>query len=153
MNKNFFLLATIVILGGAGCNYKTTNTTTTVPRQVYNQESVAIPSSTKATPTNESAIATKITATSTIDKNNPATWPRFKFKELGFSISMPLKGVEINFTECRGGKPYGSDGELKDNGYCDNDNDNHYYSFFVGRTDVSDDFTSVGSITKLFSAG
>ena len=42
---------------------------------------------------NSSASTSSINVTSTvssIDKNNPETWPRFEFKELGFSVQLPF---------------------------------------------------------------
>jgi len=36
-------------------------------------------------------------STSSIDKNDPKTWPRFEFKELGFSMQLPFEKKELEY--------------------------------------------------------
>jgi hypothetical protein len=89
MNKNFIIiLSSIAILSSSGCG-------------VLNP-SVA-PTTTPSVPT-----ASTTTPTVTINKENVATWPRFEFKELGFSIQLPFEAllVRSQYSECKNGDSY-----------------------------------------------
>ncbi len=63
----------------------------------------------------DQAVTTTITtttqeniSTSTIDKNDASTWPRFEFKELGFSVQLPFEKdmwyAENAYWECKSPK-------------------------------------------------
>jgi hypothetical protein len=78
MNKKFIIiLSSIVILSSSGCG-------------VLNP-SVA--------PTTTPSVSIAPTTTpAAINKENVATWPRFEFKELGFSVQLPFENNNVKYS-------------------------------------------------------
>lgn len=87
-------------------------------------------------------------------KNDPETWPRYIFKELGFSIKLPFSVIaenwRPNYVECLEGSAYDFN-HNKIEAFCDNDQ--HYFSYFANGDNSFGDHFSLGSITKLYTYG
>jgi hypothetical protein len=92
--KKLFLISSVVcllVVSGCGQIKKDNSTLPTHADQAV--------TSTSNTTTQENI------TTSTIDKNDVSTWPRFEFKELGFSVQLPFekKLMSEGYIECRKG--------------------------------------------------
>lgn len=94
-----------------------------------------------------------MTSSARIDFDDSTSWPRYTFKELGFSVQLPFSRVVATYIECRNYKAYDSHGR-EVSGFCDNEQ--HYYSYFAN-SDMPEatqrHFFTMGSITKNFTGG
>lgn len=103
MNKKikFTIIGIVVLLAVLGLVYSNRTTKVTPPP---NNNATTTSSSTplQVVPTSTSEFFSPPSSTADIDQNNPATWPRYFFKELGFSIQapVPLDKVSAIFHDC-----------------------------------------------------
>lgn len=133
------LSALAVLLLGGGCN-NSLNHQSPVPAMpvISNPEKIKINS-----PVGDSGI----------DKNNVVTWPRFEFKELGFSIQLPFEKDRMTqgYVECRRGKAYDANGKTLD--YACASEEESYYAISVHVTENTSPLSGVhiGSVSKNFT--
>ena len=90
MEKNVLIIITLFLSFISGCS---------LVRQGNYTQNTSVESVVTTTTSNIS----EVLATSTIDKNDVSTWPRFEFKELGFSVQLPFEksDVETEYRECK----------------------------------------------------
>ena len=92
MEKNVLIIITLFLSFISGCS---------LVRQGNYTQNTSVESVVTTTTSNIS----EVLATSTIDKNDVSTWPRFEFKELGFSVQLPFEKnlMSEGYIECRKG--------------------------------------------------
>ncbi len=124
--------------------------TTTEPEPKWSELPPCQPESLAPTNQTDTEISPPVlVVSSTIDVNNPATWPRVTFKELGFSVKLPFEKTTISsgLTECRDGNLYRAGEETP--GACTDKK--HAFAFRGDATDQSGARFFVGSYSKYFS--
>lgn len=87
-----------------------------------------------------------------ISQNNPATWPRHYFKELGFSIKLPFAtgSIETGFAECVRGNLSTSSTFIRR--VCD-DADHYSYWYSALLRGKNNDYIFLGSVSEYYADG
>jgi len=108
IREGFFISTTTVTINTSSLPH----TTEALPipqslENIYPTGTININPSTQA-PLVTSSISEEYFSTSSINKNDPKTWPRFEFKELGFSMQLPFEKneLEIEYGRCKDGVVY-----------------------------------------------